>query len=330
MLSDDYEKNLLSAVIVTYKQDFFLYQTIDSILNQTYPNIEIIISDDGSPDFSINQVQEYIDRNMGNNIKKRMVYKNEKNLGTVRNINIALSNSSGEYIKIIGGDDSYFSPEVFSFQVKQLESEPALFAVVGKSQQCNEKMEPVIDQRIEKSNLALPKVLQMNYDESRKYIYREKIFPISVQAVCFRRNFFKEFGLCDEEYFLIDDLPIILKLLRCSPNVGYTDIFCVNHRSNVGVSKSQELFAAKQLIYFRDCVLYSRNEICAYPNIYGKHSGRFNLRASMFAYEIALSKSKKSGVFSRLLIAFRFIDVVFFTIIRHSIRYINKRNIRRG
>ena len=52
---------VLSIVVLSYKNGGMLLETIDSILNQDYPSIEIVICDDASPDFDSSRLKQYIE-----------------------------------------------------------------------------------------------------------------------------------------------------------------------------------------------------------------------------------------------------------------------------
>ena len=64
------EKPLISVVTLTYKKFDYIYKAIDSVLNQTYPYVEYIISDDGSPNFPQNEIEDYVSNRKGKNIIK--------------------------------------------------------------------------------------------------------------------------------------------------------------------------------------------------------------------------------------------------------------------
>ena len=68
-----------------YKNFNYIYGALDSIMNQNYSKIEIVVSDDGSPGFPKQDIIEYIETHKKNNIVGYQVFSNEKNVGTVRN-----------------------------------------------------------------------------------------------------------------------------------------------------------------------------------------------------------------------------------------------------
>jgi glycosyltransferase involved in cell wall biosynthesis len=97
---EDYLKNLplVSVCIPVYNGEKYIKYTIESVLNQTYKNIEIIISDNCSTDNTIKIVESYDD-------KRIKLYKNEQNFGMLLNHINCLKFSSGKYLKLLYCDD---------------------------------------------------------------------------------------------------------------------------------------------------------------------------------------------------------------------------------
>ncbi len=92
--------NLISIAMATYNGEEYLRLQLDSILNQTYKNIEIVICDDCSTDGTLKILNEYEKKYL--NIH---VYKNEANLGFVKNFEKAISLCNGEYVALADQDD---------------------------------------------------------------------------------------------------------------------------------------------------------------------------------------------------------------------------------
>lgn len=91
----------VSICIPTYNQVKYLKRTIESVLNQTYTDYEIIITDDSPTDIVFDLVQEY-------KSEKIVYYKNQVPLGSPENWNEAIRLSKGDYIKVLHHDD-YFT-----------------------------------------------------------------------------------------------------------------------------------------------------------------------------------------------------------------------------
>ena len=93
------ENDLISVVIPVYNVEQYLPKCIESIMNQTYKNLEIILVNDGSTDGSQKICEEY--KSIDNRIK--IINKENGGLSDARNVGI--DNSSGNYITFIDSDD---------------------------------------------------------------------------------------------------------------------------------------------------------------------------------------------------------------------------------
>ena len=117
-------QQLFSVIIVTYRQLQMLYAAIDSVLNQDYPSIQLIVADDGTEDFPAGDIEAYIEKHKGANILAVSVYSNSVNLGTVRSLNQAHRLVKGAYVLHFAGDDCLAGPGVLSDFAKELDSLP--------------------------------------------------------------------------------------------------------------------------------------------------------------------------------------------------------------
>lgn len=95
-------KPLISIVIPTYNREETLVRVINSVLNQTYSNYEIIVVDDGSTDSTKEKIQDFID---SGNIQ----YYKIKNSGVCFARNFGIKKAKGEYVSLLDSDDEYFA-----------------------------------------------------------------------------------------------------------------------------------------------------------------------------------------------------------------------------
>ncbi len=102
---------LVSVVIPTYSRNESLSRAIDSVLNQTYQNFEIIVVDDNPVNSDWRALTEILMDKYINNPKVRYV-KNEKNLGGAGARNEGIKAAYGEYIAFLDDDDEYFSERI--------------------------------------------------------------------------------------------------------------------------------------------------------------------------------------------------------------------------
>ncbi len=91
---------LISIAMATHNGAKYITAQLDSILSQTYSNIEIVIVDDASTDKTLQIIREY--QTQYNNIK---LIQNQSNIGVVKSFTKAINSSSGEYIALSDQDD---------------------------------------------------------------------------------------------------------------------------------------------------------------------------------------------------------------------------------
>lgn len=101
----------ISVIVPIYKSEKYLRRCVDSILNQTYTDLEVILVNDGSPD-SCPQICEAYRRE-----DSRVIVLNQKNAGVSAARNTGLDRASGEYITFVDSDD-YIEPYMYSKMVR--------------------------------------------------------------------------------------------------------------------------------------------------------------------------------------------------------------------
>jgi glycosyltransferase involved in cell wall biosynthesis len=116
---------LISVIMPVYNTERFVGEAIQSILDQTFQNFELIIIDDGSTDASWEIIQKYVAQD-----QRIRAYQNEDNQRLVFTRNIALSkvSTNSNYIAICDADDTV-SPQWLQETYNYMESQPNISAV---------------------------------------------------------------------------------------------------------------------------------------------------------------------------------------------------------
>ena len=100
------EKNLISIIVPVYKVEKYLDKCVESIVSQTYKNLEIILVDDGSPDNCPEMCNEWAKKDD----RIKVIHKENGGLSDARNAGIDIAN--GKYIGFVDSDD-YIMPNMF-------------------------------------------------------------------------------------------------------------------------------------------------------------------------------------------------------------------------
>jgi len=122
----------VSVCIPVYNCELYIKESIDSVLNQTFQDFELIILDNKSTDKTIEVVKEYKDPRI-------KLFQNDSNIGMLGNWNKVMTYASGEYIKILPADDIIY-PDCLQLQVTALDNDTQhkISLVCGRKNVANE------------------------------------------------------------------------------------------------------------------------------------------------------------------------------------------------
>lgn len=118
---DVYNDTLVSVIIPTYKRTVeYISRAVESVLNQTYPNVQIIVIDDSTEDYpGRKDTEEYFN---SLNSPKVVYLQNEKNLGGSLSRNKGIDAATGDYITFLDDDDEYL-PKKIEAQLRFMQKE---------------------------------------------------------------------------------------------------------------------------------------------------------------------------------------------------------------
>lgn len=114
--------DLISVIVPVYKVENYLHSCVDSILNQTYSNLEIILVDDGSPD-GCGQICDAYNQ-MDSRVK--VIHQENAGVGVARNSGMKMA--SGEYIMFVDSDD-WLAPDAIQTLYDRLIADSSAFAM---------------------------------------------------------------------------------------------------------------------------------------------------------------------------------------------------------
>lgn len=262
-------QNRISFIILTYKNFDGIFETIDSVFKQDYPDIELVISDDCSPDSEkmLDEIEKYINDNKPSNITNVVIRRGETNLGTVKNINEAIKLSSGEYIKDLGADDILIDETVLSQYKDFLDKNNLLI--------CCSKLQGITEDGMLLDSLAS---CEDDYDSLRKMTpleLRNRLFVrncLPAPAFFMKRDLFEKHGYYPEQIRLIEDYPYWLHLCTENEQIGFLDKKLILYKQN-GVSSSghySKLFMEDMLIIYDEYIFPYDCRYGAFQKLYNR------------------------------------------------------------
>ena len=115
---------LISVILPIYNMEDCLVRCLGSILNNTFPNLEVICVDDGSRDSSLKILLEYEQKDS----RIRVISKENGGVSSARNAGLDLM--TGQYVSFVDPDD-YIHPQLFEFLFRALQESQADFSICG-------------------------------------------------------------------------------------------------------------------------------------------------------------------------------------------------------
>lgn len=224
-------EKLVSVILLTYNNLNYIDCAINSIISQDYSNIELIIGDDCSKYFDINRIENIIKLQSGN-IKKIIIYRNSKNLGTVKNLNKAIKLSNGEIIVPLACDDEFFNNNTIS-QISN-------FFDVNNCQICTAKR-LLLDGNNNFKGI-IPNSKQIEYlGKSTDELLKLMIKGNFIFGACtyYKKEIFEKYGYFDESFILLEDYPYYLKLLSYNVKIKFLNEITIKYRTT-GVSSGKK------------------------------------------------------------------------------------------
>jgi glycosyltransferase involved in cell wall biosynthesis len=107
---------LVSCIVPVYNGAQYLRETLNSVLEQTHPRLELIVVDDGSTDATPQIVSEW---------GSRLIYLRQENAGTPAARNLGLSHAHGDYVSFLDADDTWH-PQKSELQLDRFRARPEL------------------------------------------------------------------------------------------------------------------------------------------------------------------------------------------------------------
>lgn len=218
----------VSVIIPTYNRAHLVSEAINSVLNQTYQDFEIIVVDDGSTDETHEKLKPYQD-------KIKYVY--VKNGGTAYARNVGMKMAKGEYITFLDSDDLYY-PHKIKIQANFLDKYNDIAMVytelsafdsnmlweefhLKKYHESAYKNNDVTYEDIFSETISIS-AAGLNIEKwGNRKIYIGNIFDkyfqnliVFTNSVMFRRKILETIGMQDEQYWLFEEYDFVLRITK--------------------------------------------------------------------------------------------------------------------
>lgn len=227
------QNQVFSVCVLIYKNLEGLEDSIKSVFDQTYQDIELFISDDHSTDSCEFQKQrmEYILQPYKKRFKSVHINVNQENIGTVKHLNKLLSQTNGKYICLLGSGDRLYE--------KNTLRSIAQFFCSSSYNVCFSKTQLNLNDH---KSIILPekRVIRALYkqDDTLLNLCCREVNHLTTIGSFFTKELFETYGYFDESYILLEDAPFFLNLLFQNVEIGFVDeITCIHEKGGISNRK---------------------------------------------------------------------------------------------
>lgn len=231
---------IVSVIICTYNSAPFLIETLDSVLKQTWPTIELIVSDDCSTDGTMEVGVKWLESNK-HRFKRVELLTSQVNTGVSANANRGLKAAQGDWIKFLGADDA-LKPTCLEdnmFWILAHQDVKVLFSKIEvyKNKFRKEFLISTIPIKPDSNQGILA--------EGRSALSQYKMLLVSDRihfspSLFISRRTILSVGGFDEEYRDFEDYPLWLKLTRNDIRLNFMDKVTVNYRTHLNAVNNMD------------------------------------------------------------------------------------------
>ena len=227
-------EDLITVVVPVYNVEEYLDKCIESIINQTYKNLEIILVDDGSPDKSGAICDEYAKQDS----RIKVIHKENGGLSDARNVGI--KRAAGKYITFVDSDD-YISLDYVEYLYNLIRKYNVNLSI------CNIKTvwkNTKIEEMQEKENKLL----------SSKEALENFLFQKGIEISAYGKLYLKELWENHEFPFgkAYEDTAVIYKVIEEAKEVAYGNKECYYYIARVGSISKQPGFNKNEIDYIEN------------------------------------------------------------------------------
>jgi len=274
---------------------------------QDYEDYELIFQDDSSENYDVDKIKGLMPDEFREKHGVRFFH-NEKNVGTVRNLNMGIHKANGVIVMPMAADDYLYGPHVFSKFMNEFEKKS-----------CNICCCSIVQ---EKSKRVLPtkKDLEMIKNGTQRELL-DRLYAsncIIGALLTLRKSFFLEKNLFDTRFVLVEDYPTFLKIIKEGERINFINEVCLVHGED-GISNRFSTLFNKNKIATKDSKLIKDLYVMPYLSEVSNKTIRRYIAA---CYYLRYHSNRKQFILKFI----QYIDIWIKVLLYHVKSYFSKSN----
>ena len=236
---------LISIIIPVYNGENYIKDSINSALNQTYKNIEIIVVDDGSIDNTSNIVKTF---------SNKVIYLYKDNGGVSSALNLGIKKSSGKYISWLSHDDLYLNNKIEE-QVNELNKlEDKNTIIYSGYEVINENNDLISAIEISQKN---------EYRYLNNGLYAAIMYYLYGCTLLIPKDVFYKVSLFNEELKYCQDYELWLKIFNNKYKIRYIPKVLVQyriHKHQDSATKKRDMISEAEKVFINALASFNKND----------------------------------------------------------------------
>jgi glycosyltransferase involved in cell wall biosynthesis len=220
---------LVSIVVITYNSSAYVIETLESAKNQSYKNLELIVSDDCSTDSTIDICGEWIKNNKSRFVRTKIINV-PSNTGIPANCNRGIHKSQGKWIKLIAGDDILMDnciTNAIEFSVHNPECKIFASNIMFFTDDIKANINKV-------SHLENSEFFSLKTDSKKQFEILAYNNEIHAPSVFLSKQLFLDQQGFDETIPYMEDYPFWLKITHSGHKIMFMNKVTVGYRLSTG------------------------------------------------------------------------------------------------
>lgn len=277
-----YSNPLVSIVVMTYNSSKYVIETLDSAYNQTYPNIELIVTDDCSSDDTAKLVDIWMENHRDRFVSCQLI-QSSVNTGIPANLNRGIRSCKGEWVKSIAGDDILLPKcveHLIIFTKENTNAEIVIGLIKPFYILSGKKIyKKILPRKLKRYIFSKDSFFQYQYLLERSINFAPGAF--------IRCGLFERVGYYDENYKMIEDLPFWLKATKKGVRIEILKKPCVQYRTE----HESAVFSQKYIFNkrFYDCFYNFHRKVIWKEVPWWRFSYYETIFVDMFLYYIGIN-----------------------------------------
>ena len=229
----------ISVIIPVYNVEKYLKQCLDSVINQTYKNLEIICVNDASTDNSPEILKEYAQKDI-----RIIIVNNEKNFGLGLTRNHGMEYATGEYIHFLDSDD-WMEIDAYEKLARIIEKDNSIDLIYFYWKEFSNKNKNIIATSQQKTDI-FNKIIKIDNNFRCNMEWSEQVWN-----KLYSKKFLETFNIIFNDYRCHEDMEYSLKIRIHARSIYYLNEYLLNYR----IDNPNSLMGNK--VKYSNCVFQS-------------------------------------------------------------------------